>query len=490
MPRDASGNYTLPLGNPVVGGTVIDVNWANPTMADIATQLNNVYTRDGLLGPLAPFKLIDGAAAAPALTFNSEPGLGLYRESAHVLTIVSGGVAVAKFADSGVVFVQPIQYGRSYAGAGAVDAPSMTFANETNTGFYMSAEGTINTTILGVNKGGWYAGGLSVLGLTSTVTLLSTGAATFQNGVQVTGTASNIAGLNVSTSFETAAGVVSQSVVNNIARSASKISMGWATPTAGGLNLRVDGTDFGLTWPIGVSGNAGSATFASKSGTLSANGAVGGAAMTFNYAAQGGTPTWLWGTSDGTAANHYVYSPGGITVGNSNALGGFAASSWIRGDGANMGGFASNLLWQPYLNKVDYGTVFLCRNGGDIGGFGRGAGPNLDVYSNAGGQHGYLAMSPVSDVRVKRDIAPSEKNALADIQAMEFIQFRYTEEAHWYDRETLYNVGFSGQNLHAIDPQYVEEDSEGHLAPSTARLLPLTLKAIQELEARVTALEL
>lgn len=54
MPRDSSGNYTLPIGNPVIDGTVIDVDWANPTMADIAVQLNNVLTRDGLLGYTVP----------------------------------------------------------------------------------------------------------------------------------------------------------------------------------------------------------------------------------------------------------------------------------------------------------------------------------------------------------------------------------------------------------------------------------------------------
>lgn len=68
MPRDISGNYTLPAGNPVVDDTIIDVNWANPTMADIATQLNNVWTRDGNLGPTANMDLdgfkFTGAASA------------------------------------------------------------------------------------------------------------------------------------------------------------------------------------------------------------------------------------------------------------------------------------------------------------------------------------------------------------------------------------------------------------------------------------------
>ncbi len=39
MPRDAAGTYTLPTGNPVVGGTTIDVSWANNTLNDIAAAL-------------------------------------------------------------------------------------------------------------------------------------------------------------------------------------------------------------------------------------------------------------------------------------------------------------------------------------------------------------------------------------------------------------------------------------------------------------------
>jgi microcystin-dependent protein len=102
MPRDLSGNYTLPEGNPVAGGTIIDINWANPTMADIAVQLNNVFTRDGLLGPLASWKLIDGTVAAPSMTFNSELGMGLYRETQNVMGVAINGAAVAKFSTTGV----------------------------------------------------------------------------------------------------------------------------------------------------------------------------------------------------------------------------------------------------------------------------------------------------------------------------------------------------------------------------------------------------
>lgn len=39
MPRNASGLYSLPSGNPVIPGTRITSNWANTTLGDIATAL-------------------------------------------------------------------------------------------------------------------------------------------------------------------------------------------------------------------------------------------------------------------------------------------------------------------------------------------------------------------------------------------------------------------------------------------------------------------
>lgn len=79
MPRNGSGVYSLPAGNPVVDGTTIESTWANPTMSDIAVQLNGVLTRDGLLGPTAPIKFQDGDVAAPGITFPGATSTGVYR---------------------------------------------------------------------------------------------------------------------------------------------------------------------------------------------------------------------------------------------------------------------------------------------------------------------------------------------------------------------------------------------------------------------------
>jgi hypothetical protein len=47
MPRDSNGIYTLPTGNPVLSGELIESTWANTTMSDIAQALTGSLPRDG-----------------------------------------------------------------------------------------------------------------------------------------------------------------------------------------------------------------------------------------------------------------------------------------------------------------------------------------------------------------------------------------------------------------------------------------------------------
>lgn len=47
MPRNGSGTYSLPSGNPVVTGTVISSTVHNNTMSDIASELTNSVDKDG-----------------------------------------------------------------------------------------------------------------------------------------------------------------------------------------------------------------------------------------------------------------------------------------------------------------------------------------------------------------------------------------------------------------------------------------------------------
>lgn len=80
--RNSGGTYSLPAGNPVVTGTTITSTWANTTLNDIKNEITNSLDRQGRGGMLAPLQLTNGTAAAPALTFTSEPSSGIYRAGA------------------------------------------------------------------------------------------------------------------------------------------------------------------------------------------------------------------------------------------------------------------------------------------------------------------------------------------------------------------------------------------------------------------------
>lgn len=100
MPRDLSGNYTLPAGNPVVNATTITPAWGNTTLSDIAAQLNNVITRDGLLGATAPITFVAGLVGAPGIAFSASPSTGLFAPATGVLAISSVGTERARFDSS------------------------------------------------------------------------------------------------------------------------------------------------------------------------------------------------------------------------------------------------------------------------------------------------------------------------------------------------------------------------------------------------------
>jgi hypothetical protein len=90
MPRNAAGLYTLPLP-PVIPNTVIESDWANTTVDDLASAISDSLSRTGQGGMTAPFRLIDGTVGTPSLAFIAEPSSGLYRQSSGVVAMTIQG---------------------------------------------------------------------------------------------------------------------------------------------------------------------------------------------------------------------------------------------------------------------------------------------------------------------------------------------------------------------------------------------------------------
>jgi hypothetical protein len=168
MPRDGSGNYTLPPGNPVVDGTVIDTLWANPTLADIALQLNNVITRDGLLGPTAPVLFADGTVALPGISWSAQPSLGFYRPSLGRMSVAAGGFEIAAWTSGGYSVTTgdvTVAAGNLAVSAGnatvagtlsisaaSVGAPGLWFTGDASTGIYGPGGGQVAISSSGVQR--------------------------------------------------------------------------------------------------------------------------------------------------------------------------------------------------------------------------------------------------------------------------------------------------------------------------------------------------
>lgn len=103
MPRNASGTYSLPSGNPVVAGTTIEASWANTTLSDVANELTNSLSRTGAGGMLAAFRIADGTLGAPGLGFTNETSSGLYRPSASNVSMAVSGVLAMTWSNANVV---------------------------------------------------------------------------------------------------------------------------------------------------------------------------------------------------------------------------------------------------------------------------------------------------------------------------------------------------------------------------------------------------
>lgn len=94
MSRDGSGTYTLPAGNPVVNGTLIDPAWANNTLSDIGNELTNSLDKAGRTTPTANLPM--GGFKFTALAAGSVAGNSVRYEQAlnNDLTTISSAATV------------------------------------------------------------------------------------------------------------------------------------------------------------------------------------------------------------------------------------------------------------------------------------------------------------------------------------------------------------------------------------------------------------
>ena len=182
MPRNVTGQYTLPAGNPVITGTIIASSWANPTMDDLATAITGSLSRLGLGAMEAPLRVPDGERIAPTYTFVNDILSGRYRFGASDMRDVVTGVDVVSYTPAAVSILVDLitsgaltiggdlsvtgniaatggltlggdlnTTGRIIAADGTMALPVYTFTTDPDTGRYLAADADMRDTVAGVD---------------------------------------------------------------------------------------------------------------------------------------------------------------------------------------------------------------------------------------------------------------------------------------------------------------------------------------------------
>jgi hypothetical protein len=99
---------------------------------------------------------------------------------------------------------------------------------------------------------------------------------------------------------------------------------------------------------------------------------------------------------------------------------------------------------------------------------------------------GTFALADVSDIRRKVNVQPTKVDGLKTINSLELIEFSRTKQSHIYPSAS---IGFSAQNCKDVFPDMVSTDPDGTMMTMKAELVPVLVKAIQELSRRLEALE-
>lgn len=102
MARGPGGVYTPTAGNPVVPGTVIESDWANPLVTDLGNEITDSLSRSGKGGMLAPLRGLSGSAALPTFSFTEEPSTGRYRAGPGQVVESVDGTPVVRYLASGL----------------------------------------------------------------------------------------------------------------------------------------------------------------------------------------------------------------------------------------------------------------------------------------------------------------------------------------------------------------------------------------------------
>lgn len=131
--RNGSGTYNVP--NVFAPGQTISSAKENANFADIGNEITNSLPRDGQAGMTGPLRAIDGTLGQPSLSFNNETATGFRRAAAGDVRLTIGGVDILQMTSSGLtILVSP--------GLFVATGTIMDFAGDTPPTGYVFTDGS------------------------------------------------------------------------------------------------------------------------------------------------------------------------------------------------------------------------------------------------------------------------------------------------------------------------------------------------------------
>lgn len=150
MSRDVNGNYSLPVGNPVVAGTLIEDTWSNTTMNDLAAAMEDSLSRSGKGTMLASLRSFAGVIGTPGYSWSLEPTSGLYRAGAGDIRYSISAVDKYKILADSMTFYLALN-GKT----GTDIASAATINLTTATGNFVHITGVVAITAVTLGSGMW-----------------------------------------------------------------------------------------------------------------------------------------------------------------------------------------------------------------------------------------------------------------------------------------------------------------------------------------------
>ncbi|TWF46332.1 tail fiber domain-containing protein [Neorhizobium alkalisoli] len=349
------------------------------------------------------------------------------------------------------------------------------------------------------------AGSINTAGLTSSTAISSTGSVTgagliSTGGISATGNIALAAGAERQISFGDFGGYLyGNSSQAGLYYPAGNKSPWYYNKTNDLVNFQAGSlqhngttvvTNSGGTYSINITGNAGgnaaTATTATNANRLLLNGS---GYTNFNWAGQGGQPTWLWGGND--AGNMYVYNPSNFSVnyangaGNANTLGGLSNAYFMQ-----------RLTNTNLTDNEGYIRFFFAGNGQYT--VIRGGGDPIVRFQNSNGSNAAQIRSGgtyenLSDRRTKYDIVDATDIGRDQLMALRPRWYKRIGidkvELGWISQEVREALPIAVQPINPDDPDELLYIDEKAISVATVATLKEVVAELEMVKAELAALK-